>query len=56
VLNLVSDGTTITMPAGVPRLEHEFERRGFTVVPLPITQLALSGGGVRCTTLALDAR
>lgn len=53
-LNLISDGTTVTMPAGAPELEHTLQKRGFTVVPLPITQLMLSGGGVRCTALALD--
>jgi N-dimethylarginine dimethylaminohydrolase len=53
-LNLVSDGTTVTLPAGSPGFERMLESRGFTVVPLPITQLQLSGGGVRCTALALD--
>jgi N-dimethylarginine dimethylaminohydrolase len=54
-LNLVSDGTIITLPAGSPHFERTLRKHGFTVVPLPVTQLMLSGGGVRCTTLALDA-
>jgi N-dimethylarginine dimethylaminohydrolase len=54
-LNLVSDGVTVTLPAGSTEFERTLKQRGFTVVPLPITQLMLSGGGVRCAALALDA-
>jgi N-dimethylarginine dimethylaminohydrolase len=43
------------MPIGAPHLTRVLETRGFTVIPLAISQLQLSGGGVRCTTLALDA-
>ncbi|HVQ43712.1 MAG TPA: amidinotransferase [Candidatus Saccharimonadia bacterium] len=56
VCNLVSDGTTVVMPEGGPQLATELTRRGLTVVERPITQLKLGGGGIRCTTLALDAR
>lgn len=55
-LNLVSDGLTVTLPERAPQLEAELTRRGLTVVPLKNTQLWLAGGGVRCTTLALDAK
>jgi N-dimethylarginine dimethylaminohydrolase len=53
--NLVSDGTTVTMMDGAPKLAANLRELGFTVVELPITQLWLGGGGIRCTTLALDA-
>jgi N-dimethylarginine dimethylaminohydrolase len=40
---------------GAPKLAANLRELGFTVVELPITQLWLGGGGIRCTTLALDA-
>ncbi len=52
--NLVSDGTTITMMDKAPGLAAKLRELDFTVVELPITQLWLGGGGIRCTTLALD--
>ncbi|MFF0200059.1 dimethylarginine dimethylaminohydrolase family protein [Streptomyces sp. NPDC005017] len=53
-LNLVSDGTTVTMTQGVPRLAAELRGRGLEVVELDTTELAKGGGGVRCTALTLD--
>ena len=53
--NLVSDGKTITMMDGAPILAAALRALEFTVIELPITQLWLGGGGIRCTTLALDA-
>lgn len=53
-LNLVSDGTTVTMTAGAPALAGQLRERGLTVVELDTTQLRKGGGGVRCTALTLD--
>ncbi|GAA2643040.1 arginine deiminase-related protein [Dactylosporangium fulvum] len=53
-LNLVSDGTTVTMTRGAPRLAAELRARGLDVVELDTTELAKGGGGVRCTALTLD--
>nr|WP_240942847.1 arginine deiminase-related protein [Planosporangium thailandense] len=53
-LNLVSDGTTVTMTKGVARLAGELRTRGLRVIELETTQLAKGGGGVRCTALTLD--
>ncbi len=53
-LNLVSDGTTVTMTRGVPRLAGELRDRGLEVVELATTELAKGGGGIRCTALTLD--
>ncbi|MGC9667869.1 dimethylarginine dimethylaminohydrolase family protein [Planosporangium sp. 12N6] len=53
-LNLVSDGTTVTMTQGAPRLAAELRDRGLRVVELDTTELAKGGGGVRCTALTLD--
>jgi N-dimethylarginine dimethylaminohydrolase len=55
VCNLVSDGDTVILPTGAPRLEAELTHRGLKVVTRPITQLILGGGGIRCTALALDS-
>jgi N-dimethylarginine dimethylaminohydrolase len=53
-LNLISDGTTVTMTSGAPRLASALRRRGLFVVELPTTELSKGGGGVRCTALTLD--
>ncbi|OII69320.1 MULTISPECIES: dimethylarginine dimethylaminohydrolase family protein [unclassified Streptomyces] len=53
-LNLVSDGTTVTMTRGVPRLAAALRDRGLEVVELATTELAKGGGGIRCTALTLD--
>ncbi|MGI5348297.1 dimethylarginine dimethylaminohydrolase family protein [Streptomyces sp. CA-250714] len=53
-LNLVSDGTTVTMTQGAPRLAATLRERGLTVVELDTTELRKGGGGVRCTALTLD--
>jgi N-dimethylarginine dimethylaminohydrolase len=53
-LNLVSDGSTVTMTSGAPRLAAELRERGLDVVELETTELRKGGGGVRCTALTLD--
>jgi N-dimethylarginine dimethylaminohydrolase len=53
-LNLISDGSTVTMTSGAPRLATDLRARGLTVVELDTTELRKGGGGVRCTALTLD--
>ncbi|WP_163509210.1 dimethylarginine dimethylaminohydrolase family protein [Fodinicola acaciae] len=53
-LNLVSDGTTVTMTTGAPVLAARLRERGKTVVQLETTELRKGGGGIRCTALTLD--
>jgi N-dimethylarginine dimethylaminohydrolase len=53
-LNLVSDGSTVTMTSGAPRLAAELRDRGLRVVELDTTELRKGGGGVRCAALSLD--
>jgi N-dimethylarginine dimethylaminohydrolase len=55
-LNLVSDGTTVTLADGATTLKATLIERGLTVMSRSVSQLMLSGGGIRCTTLALDAK
>ena len=54
-LNLVSDGATVILAEGAPKLTAELNRRGLQVIIRNISQLKLGGGGIRCTALALDA-
>ncbi|PVZ07651.1 dimethylarginine dimethylaminohydrolase family protein [Actinomycetospora cinnamomea] len=53
-LNLVSDGRTVTMTTGAPRLADRLRDRGYTVDEVATDQLRKGGGGVRCTALTLD--
>jgi N-dimethylarginine dimethylaminohydrolase len=53
-LNLVSDGHTVTMTTGAPRLAGELRDRGYAVDEVGTDQLRKGGGGVRCTALTLD--
>lgn len=53
-LNLISDGRTVTMTSGAPRLAADLRALGLTVVELDTTELRKGGGGVRCTALTLD--
>ena len=53
-LNLISDGTTVTMTTGAPGLAAALRERGLTVRELDTTELRKGGGGVRCTALSLD--
>jgi N-dimethylarginine dimethylaminohydrolase len=54
-LNLISDGTTVTMTDGAPRLAARLRHEGLRVVELATGQLAKGGGGVRCTALTFNA-
>ncbi|HEY3463596.1 MAG TPA: arginine deiminase-related protein [Amycolatopsis sp.] len=53
-LNLISDGRTVTMTSGAPRLAADLRSSGLTVVELETQELRKGGGGVRCTALTLD--
>ncbi|HEY3478005.1 MAG TPA: arginine deiminase-related protein, partial [Streptomyces sp.] len=53
-LNLISDGRTVTMTSGAPRLAADLRAAGLTVTELDTTQLRKGGGGIRCTALTLD--
>lgn len=53
-LNLISDGTTVTMTTGAPKLARELRDRELNVVELDTTELRKGGGGVRCTALTVD--
>jgi N-dimethylarginine dimethylaminohydrolase len=54
--NSVVIGQNIVMPACPPRVGRILESWGFDVCVSPVTEFMKAGGGVRCLTLALDAR
>ena len=53
-LNLISDGTTVTMTDAAPHLAQGLRDRGLEIIELSTAQLAKGGGGVRCTALSLN--
>lgn len=53
-LNLVSDGSTVIIKTGVPDMAEALRAEGMTVIERSIHELWKGGGGIRCTTLALD--
>jgi arginine dihydrolase len=52
-LNAVSDGRNVVMSAQATGLARQFARRGFTPVPVDVTELMKAGGGAKCCTLEI---
>jgi N-dimethylarginine dimethylaminohydrolase len=52
--NLISTGETVIMSAHAPKLKHELEAHGLTVLTPEVTELAKGGGYIRCTTLTIE--
>jgi N-dimethylarginine dimethylaminohydrolase len=52
--NLVSTGRAVVMAEGAPELAADLTARGYVVVTAPNDQFRLTGGGIRCITLALN--
>ncbi|MGH2522695.1 MAG: dimethylarginine dimethylaminohydrolase family protein [Anaerolineales bacterium] len=49
--NVLAIGGNVILPAGYPRVARELATRGFTVLPVPMTQFAAADGGVTCLSL-----
>ena len=54
-LNAVSDGRHVVLPAQATRLAAELAERGFTPVPVDLSELRKGGGGPKCCTLEVRA-
>jgi N-dimethylarginine dimethylaminohydrolase len=54
-LNAVSDGRHVVLPAEATRLAAELAERGFTPVPVEVSELRKGGGGPKCCTLEVRA-
>ena len=52
-LNAVSDGRHVLVPAAATGLAGQLTARGFTVVPIDVSELLKGGGSVKCCTLEL---
>ncbi len=54
-LNAVSDGRHVVLPAPATRLAAAIAERGFTPVPVDMSELLKGGGGPKCCTLEVRA-
>lgn len=54
-LNAVSDGRHVVLPVQAPRLAAAVAERGFTPVPVDVSELLRGGGGPKCCTLEVRA-
>jgi N-dimethylarginine dimethylaminohydrolase len=54
-LNAVSDGRHVVLPAPATRLAAALAERGFTPVPVEMSELLKGGGGPKCCTLEVRA-
>jgi N-dimethylarginine dimethylaminohydrolase len=52
-LNSVSDGENVVIPADAADLALELKRRGFTPVPVDLSEFRKAGGGPKCCTLEI---
>jgi ornithine--oxo-acid transaminase len=52
-LNAVSDGTHVILAAQAEKLSAQLAERGYVPVPVDVSELLKSGGGVKCVTLEL---
>lgn len=52
-LNAVSDGYHVVLPAEATGLARQLSSRGFSPVPVEISELRKAGGGAKCCTLEL---
>ena len=48
-------GDTLVMPAAFPRTRARLEARGFTVVPVDVSELQKAEGGPTCLSIVFDA-
>ena len=44
----------VLVPAGIPRVAEEIEKRGVRAIPVEVELGARNGGGIRCATLVLN--
>ncbi|MEJ3654836.1 dimethylargininase [Actinomycetes bacterium KLBMP 9759] len=54
-LNAVSDGRNVVLPAPATGLAEKLADRGFTPVPVDMSELLKGGGGPKCCTLEVRA-
>jgi N-dimethylarginine dimethylaminohydrolase len=52
-LNAVSDGRNVVVPEQAPTFARQLTERGFTPVPVDVSEFRKAGGGAKCCTLIL---
>lgn len=52
-LNAVSDGRNVVVPEQAPTFARQLSERGFTPVPVDVSEFRKAGGGAKCCTLIL---
>lgn len=52
-LNAVSDGRNVVIPEQAPTFARQLTERGFTPVPVDVSEFRKAGGGAKCCTLIL---
>lgn len=52
--NSVVIGRTVLMPEGCPLITELLERRGYEVIPIPMTEFIKSGGACKCLVMFLE--
>jgi ornithine--oxo-acid transaminase len=52
-LNAVSDGRNVVLTDRAPRFADALSRRGFTPVPVDLSELLKAGGSVKCCTMEI---
>lgn len=52
-LNAVSDGRNVVVPMQAPTFARQLSERGFTPVPVDVSEFRKAGGGAKCCTLIL---
>jgi dimethylargininase len=50
-VNVLGLGDSVLVPAGYPRVAAALRARGFTVLPVPVSEFAKADGGVTCLAL-----
>lgn len=55
-LNAVSDGENVVLPAQATGLAEQLSDRGYTPVPVDVSELLKAGGGPKCATLEIRDR
>jgi dimethylargininase len=53
-VNVLGLGESVIAPAGYPRVAAALRDRGFTVLPVPVSEFAKADGGVTCLALVWE--
>ena len=53
-VNALGLGESVLVPAGYPRVAAALQGRGFTVLPVPVSEFAKADGGVTCLSLVWE--